>query len=54
MIVAPEMKTPPEKYSGKSTEDQVDMRATVGQRIDNKGSKLEDEAGDGKIDSEGG
>jgi hypothetical protein len=38
----------------KSTEEQVDMAATVGQRIDKKGTKLEDEAGNGKIDSEGG
>ena len=38
----------------KSTEEQVDIRGTVGQRIDNKGSKIEDEAGNGKIDSEGG
>jgi hypothetical protein len=38
----------------KSTEEQVDVRGTVGQRIDNKGTKLEDEAGTGKIDSEGG
>jgi hypothetical protein len=38
----------------KSTEEQVDVRGTVGQRIDKKGSKIEDEAGTGKIDSEGG
>src|ERR1035438_2805339 len=38
----------------KSTEEQVDVRGTVGQRIDNKGTKIEDEAGTGKIDSEGG
>ncbi len=38
----------------KSTEEQVDVRGTVGQRIDNKGTKIEDEAGNGKIDSEGG
>ena len=38
----------------KSNEEQVDVRGTVGQRIDNKGTKLEDEAGTGKIDSEGG
>jgi hypothetical protein len=30
------------------------MRGTVGQRIDNKGTKLEDEGGDGTIDSSGG
>jgi len=38
----------------KSTEEQVDVRGAVGQRIDNKGSKIEDEAGDGTIDSGGG
>ena len=37
-----------------ATEDQIDMRGTVGQRIDNKGTKVEDEAGTGQIDSEGG
>ena len=37
-----------------ATEDQVDMRDTVPQRIDNKGTKLEDEAGTGDIDSSGG
>jgi len=37
-----------------ATEDQMDMRGTVGQRIDNKGTKLEDEGGDGTIDSSGG
>ena len=36
------------------TEEQVDMRATIGQRIDKKGTKIEDEAGTGQIDSEGG
>ncbi|MGD0867991.1 MAG: hypothetical protein ABSB88_00450 [Bryobacteraceae bacterium] len=45
----------PGKPSGhKSTEEQVDMAGTVGQRIDNKGTKIEDEAGNGRIDSEGG
>jgi hypothetical protein len=38
----------------KSTEEEVDMAGTVGQRIDNKGSKIEDEAGNGEIDAEGG
>jgi hypothetical protein len=37
-----------------ATEDQVDMKNTVGQRIDNKGTKLEDLAGTGKHDSPGG
>ena len=46
------------KPSGSSnigaTEDQVDMKNTVGQRIDKKGTKLEDLAGTGKQDSPGG
>jgi hypothetical protein len=43
------------KSSGhKSTEEQVDMAGTVGQRIDKRGTKIEDEAGNGKIDSDGG
>jgi len=37
-----------------ATEDQIDMRGTIGQRIDNKGTKVEDEAGIGQIDSSGG
>lgn len=37
-----------------ATEDQVDMKATVGQRIDQKGTKVEDLAGTGKQDSPGG
>jgi hypothetical protein len=37
-----------------ATEDQIDMRGTIGQRIDSKGTKLEDEAGTGQIDSSGG
>jgi hypothetical protein len=37
-----------------ATEDQMDMRGTIGQRIDNKGTKVEDEAGTGQIDSSGG
>jgi len=37
-----------------ATEDQIDMRATIGQRIDSVGTKLEDEAGTGQIDSGGG
>lgn len=36
------------------TEDQVDMGGTIGQHIDNKGTKVEDEAGTGQIDSSGG
>lgn len=37
-----------------ATEDQIDMRGTIGQHIDNKGTKIEDEAGTGQIDSSGG
>ena len=37
-----------------ATEDQVDMRDTLGQRIDKIGTKLEDLAGTGQIDASGG
>ena len=37
-----------------ATEDQMDMRGTIGQRIDQIGTKVEDEAGTGQIDSSGG
>jgi hypothetical protein len=37
-----------------ATEEQIDLRATIPQRIDNKGTKVEDEAGTGQIDSSGG
>ena len=37
-----------------ATEDQVDMRDTIGQRIDKIGTKVEDMAGTGQIDSSGG
>jgi hypothetical protein len=37
-----------------ATEDQVDMKGTVGQRIDNKGTRVEDLAGTGQHDSPGG
>jgi len=40
--------------SGIATEDQIDMAATIGQRIDKSGTKIEDEAGTGQIDSSGG
>jgi hypothetical protein len=35
-------------------EEQVDMRDTVGQRIDNKGTRVDDLAGTGEQDSPGG
>jgi len=51
----PETTSRDRKYSGiGATEDQIDMRGTIAQRIDNKGTKLEDEAGTGQIDSSGG
>jgi uncharacterized protein (DUF302 family) len=37
-----------------ATEDQVNMQATVAQRIDYRGTKIEDEAGTGTHDSAGG
>jgi hypothetical protein len=37
-----------------ATEDQVDMRDTVPQRIDPKGTKVEDLAGTGEHDGSGG
>ena len=44
-----------QKLSGiGATEEQIDMRDTVPQRIDRKGTKVEDEAGTGKHDSSGG
>jgi hypothetical protein len=38
----------------KPTEEQVDMKDTVAQHSDNKGTKLEDLAGTGEQDSKGG
>ena len=44
-----------QKLSGiGATEEQVDMRDTLGQRIDRVGTKLEDLAGTGQIDASGG
>jgi hypothetical protein len=37
-----------------ATEEQVDMKDTVAQRVDKKGTKLEDVAGSGQHDSMGG
>jgi hypothetical protein len=37
-----------------ATEEQVDMRDTVPQRIDKKGTKIEDLAGTGEHDGSGG
>jgi hypothetical protein len=37
-----------------ATEDEVNMRATVPQRIDGRGTKVEDIAGTGEQDARGG
>lgn len=42
------------RYSIGATEDEIDMRDTVPQRIDKHGTKVEDEAGTGEHDSPGG
>ena len=48
-------KDKPQKLSGiGATEDQIDMRGTIPQRIDRVGTKVEDEAGTGEHDSSGG
>jgi hypothetical protein len=50
-----DVKSQVRKLSGiGATEDQMDMRGTIGQRIDKVGTKVEDEAGTGQIDSSGG
>jgi hypothetical protein len=54
MAQAPQPQTITPKELRTPTEDQVHMSATIGQRIDKKGTKVEDEAGTGKIDSDGG
>jgi len=44
-----------QKLSGiGATEDQIDMRDTLPQRIDRRGTKIEDIAGTGDHDSQGG
>jgi hypothetical protein len=37
-----------------ATEDEIDLRDTIPQRIDNWGTKVEELAGTGEIDSAGG
>ncbi|HZT28888.1 MAG TPA: hypothetical protein VFA33_03325 [Bryobacteraceae bacterium] len=37
-----------------ATEDQVNMRATLPQRVDSHGSKIEEMAGTGEVDAQGG
>lgn len=50
-----ELKRQDRKLSGiGATEDQMDSRDTIPQRIDRKGSKVEDLAGTGEHDSSGG
>jgi hypothetical protein len=48
-----ERNAPIDRHIG-ATEDQVDMKDTLPQRINKKGEKLEDEAGTGEIDAQGG
>jgi hypothetical protein len=44
-----------QKLSGiGATEDQMDIRGAIAQRIDRKGTKIEDLAGTGEHDSNGG
>ncbi len=55
----PRDQTPPKTKGQKgsgigATEDQMDIRGTIPQRIDRKGSKIEDLAGTGEHDSSGG
>jgi hypothetical protein len=45
--------TPQDRKLG-ATEDQMNTQGTIGQRIDKIGTKVEDEAGTGQIDSSGG
>jgi hypothetical protein len=55
VVVPQPAKTPPRKLSGiGATEDQMDARATIPQRIDSHGTKVEDLAGTGEQDSPGG
>ncbi len=37
-----------------ATEDQMDIRGAIPQRVDRRGTKIEDEAGTGEHDSAGG
>lgn len=50
------VREPPDRKLSRigATEDQVDMRDTVPQRIDPKGTKVEELAGTGEHDSAGG
>lgn len=49
------IKSQDRKLSGiGATEDQMDIRGAIAQRIDKKGTKIEDLAGTGEHDSNGG
>lgn len=54
LTAAAQKRTGVEKSRWGATEDQVNMQATVAQRIDYRGTKIEDEAGTGAHDSSGG
>jgi hypothetical protein len=54
-IKSPVIKSKDRKLSGiGATEDQMDIRGAIAQRIDKKGTKIEDLAGVGGHDSSGG
>lgn len=54
MTPARDPKVPhPDRHIG-AVETQVDMKDTVPQRINKQGQKIEDLAGNGQIDSQGG
>jgi hypothetical protein len=49
------LKSPDRKLSGiGATEDQMNVRGAIPQRIDKKGTKIEDMAGTGEHDGSGG
>ena len=52
----PRVTEPPDRKfpAHRSTEEEVDMRHTVPQRNDKKGTKIEDLAGTGEVDAAGG
>jgi hypothetical protein len=50
----PKYKENHEHPEHRATEDQVDMKDTIAQRIDRHGTKVEDLAGTGEHDSSGG
>jgi len=59
MSAAQQPNPDPKKHDRKlshigATEDEVDMKDTIPQRIDRRGSKVEDLAGTGDHDSSGG